>query len=43
MDHFGPGIELLDINTEDESVVNFSCFTEKIVKINNDGELSFLP
>lgn len=33
MDHFGPGIELLDINTDDENrVVNFTCFTEKIQK-----------
>ncbi|KAK4137243.1 hypothetical protein BT67DRAFT_371002 [Trichocladium antarcticum] len=31
MDHFGPGIELLDINTDDEArVVNFTCFTEKV-------------
>lgn len=31
MDHFGPGIELLDINTDDETrVVNFTCFTEKV-------------
>ncbi|KAM7202295.1 Rad9 domain containing protein [Naviculisporaceae sp. PSN 640] len=30
MEHFGPGIELLDINTDDENrVVNFTCFTEK--------------
>ncbi|KAK3333617.1 Rad9-domain-containing protein [Cercophora scortea] len=29
MDHFGPGIELLDINTDnDASLVNFTCFTE---------------
>ncbi|KAK0630572.1 Rad9-domain-containing protein [Bombardia bombarda] len=33
MDHFGPGIELLDINTDDEArVVNFTCFTEKAQK-----------
>ncbi|KAG7290704.1 hypothetical protein NEMBOFW57_000707 [Staphylotrichum longicolle] len=33
MDHFGPGIELLDINTDDEArVVNFTCFTEKVQK-----------
>ncbi|KAK3379753.1 Rad9-domain-containing protein [Lasiosphaeria ovina] len=33
MDHFGPGIELLDINTDDETrVVNFTCFTEKVQK-----------
>ncbi|KAK4456241.1 hypothetical protein QBC34DRAFT_287441 [Podospora aff. communis PSN243] len=31
MDHFGPGIELLDINTDDDArVVNFTCFTEKV-------------
>ncbi|KAI0400346.1 Rad9-domain-containing protein [Xylaria palmicola] len=28
MDHFGPGIEYLDIHGE-EDVVNFTCFTEK--------------
>ncbi|KAK5627574.1 hypothetical protein RRF57_003289 [Xylaria bambusicola] len=28
MDHFGPGIDYLDIYAEDE-VVNFTCFTEK--------------
>ena len=41
MDHFGPGIELLDINTDDETrVVNFTCFTEKAVKTSTreDGE-----
>ncbi|KAK4650295.1 hypothetical protein QC762_706150 [Podospora pseudocomata] len=33
MDHFGPGIELLDINTdEDSNLVNFTCFTEKVQK-----------
>lgn len=33
MDHFGPGIELLDINTDDEDrVVNFTCFTDKVQK-----------
>src|ERR1044071_2250360 len=33
MDHFGPGIELLNINTnEDNRVVNFTCFTEKVQK-----------
>jgi len=33
MDHFGPGIELLDINTDDDTrVVNFTCFTEKLAK-----------
>lgn len=41
MDHFGPGIELLDINTDDEArVVNFTCFTEKVQKrgtVNNEG------
>lgn len=29
MEHFGPKIELLDINTDGEGVVNFACFTEK--------------
>ncbi|KAI1170158.1 Rad9-domain-containing protein [Nemania sp. FL0916] len=28
MDHFGPGIDYLDIHSDDE-VVNFTCFTEK--------------
>ena len=33
MDHFGPGIELLDINTDDGTrVVNFTCFTDKVQK-----------
>ncbi|KAK4232081.1 hypothetical protein QBC38DRAFT_464315 [Podospora fimiseda] len=33
MDHFGPSIELLDINTDEENhVVNFTCFTEKVQK-----------
>ncbi|KAI1102611.1 Rad9-domain-containing protein [Jackrogersella minutella] len=30
MDHFGPGIEYLDIHSEDEDTVNFTCFTEKV-------------
>ncbi|KAI9896552.1 hypothetical protein N3K66_008724 [Trichothecium roseum] len=30
MDHFGPGIEFLDINTDGDHV-NFTCFTEKTV------------
>ncbi|KAK8049944.1 Rad9-domain-containing protein [Apiospora phragmitis] len=30
MDHFGPGIEYLDIHSEDDSTVNFTCFTEKV-------------
>lgn len=37
MEHFGPGIDLLDINTDGENVVNFTCFTEKQVSINNEG------
>ncbi|KAI0480945.1 Rad9-domain-containing protein [Xylariaceae sp. FL0804] len=33
MDHFGPGIDYLDIHSEDdEDVVNFTCSTEKAVK-----------
>ncbi|KAK4146152.1 uncharacterized protein C8A04DRAFT_35142 [Dichotomopilus funicola] len=43
MDHFGPGIELLDINTDEEArVVNFTCFTEKVQKrgaLNNEAVL----
>jgi len=43
MDHFGPGIELLDINTDDENrVVNFTCFTEKVTKRGGDNEGMFL-
>ncbi|KUI65377.1 DNA repair protein rad9 [Cytospora mali] len=38
MEHFGPGIDLLDINTDGDSVVNFTCFTEKQVSINNEGK-----
>ncbi|KAI0004868.1 Rad9-domain-containing protein [Xylariaceae sp. FL0662B] len=30
MDHFGPGIEYLDIHSEDDQVVNFTCFTERV-------------
>ncbi|KAK6086526.1 hypothetical protein SCUP515_00092 [Seiridium cupressi] len=30
MDHFGPGIEYLDIHADDDQIVNFTCFTEKI-------------
>lgn len=30
MDHFGPGIEFLDINTDGDHV-NFTCFNEKTV------------
>lgn len=29
MEHFGPKVELLDINTEGNSVLNLTCFTEK--------------
>ncbi|KAI1878266.1 uncharacterized protein JN550_000448 [Neoarthrinium moseri] len=37
MDHFGPGIEFLDIHSEDDQTVNFTCFTEKVAQ--GDGEL----
>ncbi|OTA99111.1 hypothetical protein M426DRAFT_68439 [Hypoxylon sp. CI-4A] len=30
MDHFGPGIEYLDIHSEEDDTVNFTCFTEKV-------------
>ncbi|KAI0128721.1 Rad9-domain-containing protein [Xylariales sp. AK1849] len=30
MDHFGPGIEFLDIHSDDDQTVNFTCFTERI-------------
>jgi cell cycle checkpoint control protein RAD9A len=47
MDHFGPGIELLDINTDDEArVVNFTCFTEKVQKrgaVSNEGSITSRP
>jgi len=29
MEHFGPKIELLDINPDGDNVMNFACFTEK--------------
>jgi cell cycle checkpoint control protein RAD9A len=35
MDHFGPGIDYLDIHSG-EQIVNFTCFTEKAA--NGDGE-----
>lgn len=43
MDHFGPGIELLDINTDGDNVVNFTCFTEKAINVNNSGEPESSP
>ncbi|KAK3322242.1 Rad9-domain-containing protein [Apodospora peruviana] len=43
MDHFGPGIELLDINTDEENrVVNFTCFTEKSQKRNANSNEAVL-
>lgn len=39
MEHFGPGIDLLDINTDGDNVVNFTCFTEKQVNVNNEAVL----
>ncbi|PSR83754.1 Rad9-domain-containing protein [Coniella lustricola] len=39
MDHFGPGIDLLDINIDGDNVVNFTCFTEKQANINNEAFL----
>ncbi|RYP62523.1 hypothetical protein DL771_009706 [Monosporascus sp. 5C6A] len=30
MDHFGPGTEYLDIHSDDDQFVNFTCFTEKV-------------
>ncbi|EMR70812.1 putative dna repair protein rad9 protein [Eutypa lata UCREL1] len=32
MDHFGPGIEYLDIHSDDDQFVNLTCFTEKVVR-----------
>lgn len=37
MEHFGPGIDLLDINTDGKDVVNFTCYIEKQVNISNEG------
>ncbi|KAI1497774.1 Rad9-domain-containing protein [Biscogniauxia marginata] len=31
MDHFGPGIDYLDIHPDGDLLVNFTCFTEKVV------------
>lgn len=36
MDHFGPGIEYLDIHSDDDQFVNLTCFTEKVVR--GDGK-----
>lgn len=41
MEHFGRGIELLDINTDGENVVNFTCFTEKQIGPENEGKQYF--
>ncbi|RYP10433.1 hypothetical protein DL764_000616 [Monosporascus ibericus] len=30
MDHFSPGTEYLDIHSDDDQFVNFTCFTEKV-------------
>lgn len=35
MEHFGPGVELLDVSSDGEHV-KFTCFTEKTV--NGEGE-----
>ncbi|KAI7911144.1 hypothetical protein M0657_005334 [Pyricularia oryzae] len=43
MDHFGPGIDLLDIHTEGEGVVNFACYTEKDYKLSNDATILKKP
>ncbi|KAI6368308.1 hypothetical protein MCOR25_004714 [Pyricularia grisea] len=43
MDHFGPGIDLLDIHTEGEGVVNFACYTEKDFKLSNDATILKKP
>ncbi|KAH9899018.1 Rad9-domain-containing protein [Xylariomycetidae sp. FL2044] len=32
MDHFGPGIDYLDIHSDEDEVVNFTCFTEKVTQ-----------
>ena len=38
MDHFGPGIEYLDIHSDEDATVNLTCFTEKVAS--GDGEYS---
>ncbi|TLS31424.1 hypothetical protein PpBr36_03660 [Pyricularia pennisetigena] len=43
MDHFGPGIDLLDIHTEGEGVVNFACYTEKDYRLSNDAAILKKP
>ncbi|KAL8360683.1 hypothetical protein RB601_007100 [Gaeumannomyces tritici] len=43
MEHFGPGIDLLDINTEGENVVNFACYTEKDFKLSSDATILKKP
>lgn len=39
IEHFGPGTEFLDINTDGDHV-NFTCFTDKTVS--GDGEFCFI-
>ena len=39
MDHFGPGIDFLDINTDGDHV-NFTCYSEKTVT--EDGQCPLL-
>ena len=41
MDHFGPGAELLDINSEGD-VIKFLGYTEKAVDVNTACMSSFL-
>ena len=38
IEHFGPGIDYLDINTDGDHV-NFTCYSEKMVS--EDGKLLF--
>lgn len=42
MDHFGPGAELLDINSEGD-VIKFLGYTEKAVDVNTACKLARIP
>lgn len=41
MDHFGPGAELLDINSEGD-VIKFLGYTEKAVDVNTACKLAHI-
>lgn len=42
MDHFGPGVEFLDINTDGDHV-KFTCYSEKSVNEDSTYHLNNLP